>query len=96
MIQTQYQINELTISRCREVSLELGISEFVFDEPIKVNTTPHQELFRIYGFAVKDNVYVMDGSGEHHDLQPEQANVEYVANALLQRLKSMYAKVANK
>lgn len=95
MIQTQYQINEHTIQRCREVSAEIGINELVFDEPIKVKITPHQELFRIYGFAVKDNVYVMDGTGEYHDLQPEQVNVEYVANSLLQRLKSMYAKVTD-
>lgn len=96
MIQTQYQINEYTICKIREVSQQIGIDEKIFDEPIRVKKTPHDEIFRIYGFAVKDNVYVMDGAGEYYDIQPEQANVEFVANALLQRLKSMYAKVTDK
>lgn len=96
MIQTQYHVNEHTISRIRDLSQQIGIDEKIFDEPIRVKKTPHDEIFRIYGFAVKDNVYVMDSAGEYHDLQPEQANVEYVANALLQRLKSMYAKIADK
>lgn len=62
--------------------------ELIFDTPATVKITPHSELFRAYGVAnIDDTLYAMDGEGNWHEIQPNQGNVEYVVNSLLQRLK---------
>jgi len=64
-------------------------SKAMLHEPIKVNGSPHQHVFTIYGaWAGEDGVWLLDGVGEWHGpLLETQINGNYLINSLFQRLK---------
>lgn len=68
--------------------------EVMFDEPLKIKSSPHTHLFTAYGACVgKDGVYVLDGAGDWHGpLLDSQVNSEFMINSLYQRLKGMQLK----
>lgn len=66
------------------------IYEVIFDTPIVIKSSPHNEILRCYGASTSNNrLAVMDPAGDWHEVKAEQANVQYVVNSLLQRLKTI-------
>lgn len=65
--------------------------QVIFDEPLKVKSTPHQHVFTVYGVWSGDNgLFVLDGAGEWHGpLLENQLNGEIIINSIYQRMKLM-------
>ena len=63
----------------------------MFDDAIKVKSSPHVALFNCYGAWVgPDGVYLMDYEGEWHGpLKEDQINAGLIISSLYQRLKVM-------
>lgn len=61
----------------------------ILNVPIKVMSSPHVEVFTIYGaWQGEDGVWLMDGKGDWHGpLLETQINASYIINSLYQRLK---------
>jgi len=68
--------------------------EVLFDDPLKIKSSPYTHLFTAYGVCVgADGLYVMDGAGEWHGpLLESQVNSEFMINSLWQRLKALQIK----
>jgi hypothetical protein len=63
----------------------------IFDDAIKVKSSPHVALFNCYGaWAGPDGVYLMDCEGEWQGpLKEDQINAGLIISSLYQRLKVM-------
>lgn len=63
----------------------------MFDDAIKVKSSPHIALFSCYGACVgPEGVYLMDYEGEWHGpLKEDQVNAGLLISSLYQRLKVM-------
>lgn len=63
----------------------------MFDTPMIVKNTPHNEICRAYGVVVteENELRLMDAEQNWHIVLPNQVMVGYVVTTLLQRLKTM-------
>lgn len=68
----------------------------MFDDAIRVKSSPHMALFDCYGAWVgPDGVYLMDGDGLWHGpIKEDQINAGLIINSLYQRLKVMQLPVS--
>ena len=74
-----------------EIGDIVGEKEVILDDPIRIKSTPHLEVFSAHGVTSREkSVYLMDGGGKWHGpLLPTQVNAEYVIPSIHQRLKGM-------
>jgi hypothetical protein len=63
--------------------------QVLFDDAIRVKSSPHIALFSCYGACVgPDGLYLMDGAGEWHGpLKEDQVNAGLMISSLYQRMK---------
>lgn len=81
---------QTTINECVEMLSESFGNELIFDTPVIVKKTPHQELFRCFGASTKyHRLALMDVNGEWYEVDSSQVDVQYVVNSVYQRLKLM-------
>jgi len=85
---------------CVDIVKELVGHEFLyFDTAIEVKISPHSFPFSAWGACVspKDELFVMDGEEQWHQVELEDENAGLVIGTLYQRLKLMrvnYAKAS--
>lgn len=65
--------------------------QVMFNDPIRVKSTPHQHVFTVYGvWSGDDGLFVLDGAGEWHGpLLENQVNGVLMINSICQRLKML-------
>jgi hypothetical protein len=67
--------------------------QVIFDEPLKIKTSPHIFLITVYGLCVGPyGLYVMDGGGDWYGpLLESQANAGVMISSIYQRVKMLPA-----
>jgi hypothetical protein len=67
--------------------------QVIFDEPLKIKTSPHIFLITVYGlWAGPTGVYLLDGSGAWYGpLLESQANAAVMIGSLYQRVRMLPA-----
>lgn len=88
------QYNENLINECKK-QIAVNKTPIYFPDPIKVQTTPHVIIMKIYGCVMdldEKFIKVMDEVERWHILHPAQNNVGFILASLLQRLKLINSK----
>ena len=83
------EYNEKLIEDCKK-QIAVNKTPIYFPDPIKVQTTPHMIIMKIYGCVMDIDekfIKVMDEYEKWHLLKASQNNVGYLLTSLLQRLK---------
>lgn len=85
---------------CIDIIKDLVGTEYLyFDTAIEVKTSPHTFPFSAWGVCVSpdDQLYIMEGNQEWHEVNPAEGNSPLVISSLYQRLQLMriqYAKAS--
>jgi hypothetical protein len=88
------------LQECKEIIRELVGHEYLyFDQAVEVKLTPHSYPFHTWAVCVspKDELFLMDGEEQWHQLELRDQNAALMIGSLYQRLMLMrisYAKAS--
>lgn len=84
-----------TLSEIKEMVLQYPEGQVIFDDPLKIKSSPHVLVFTCYGaWAGHEGIFLLDGAGVWHGpLLESDVNGKMLIQSLYQRMRILTSDV---